>query len=112
MTALHFPAKYYTQLTAAYTRRRDVFLDYLRRTGLKFTEPEGAYYVLVDISEFGHANDTAFCHWLAKEIGVAAVPGSSFFAEPVNHLIRFHYAKKEETLHAAGERLLRLAQRA
>ncbi len=85
-----------------------MFLDYLRRAGLKFTEPEGAYYVLVDISDFGHADDTAFCHWLAKEIGVAAVPGSSFFAEPVHHLIRFHYAKKEETLHAAGERLLRL----
>ncbi len=111
VTALRFPPEYYETLTAAYTRRRDVFLDYLRRAGLKFTEPEGAYYVLVDISDFGHSDDTAFCHWLAKEIGVAAVPGSSFFAEPVHHLIRFHYAKKEETLHAAGERLLRLAEK-
>ena len=108
VTALRFPPEYYEQLTAAYTRRRTVFLDYLRRAGLKYTEPEGAYYVLVDIADFGHRDDTAFCHWLAKEIGVAAVPGSSFFAEPVKHLIRFHFAKREETLHAAGERLLGL----
>ena len=112
VTALRFPPAYYDVLTASYTRRRDVFLDYLRRAGLKFSEPQGAYYVLVDIAEFGHASDTAFCHWLAKEIGVAAVPGSSFFAEPVHHLIRFHFAKKEETLHAAGERLLGLHQKA
>lgn len=108
VTGLRFPPAYYERLTASYTSRRDVFLGYLRRTGLKFSEPQGAYYVLVDIADFGHANDTAFCHWLAKEIGVAAVPGSSFFAEPVNHLVRFHFAKREETLHAAGERLLRL----
>ena len=112
VTALRFPPEYYKKLTAAYTRRRDVFLDYLRRTRLKFSEPEGAYYVLVDIADFDHADDTAFCHWLAKEIGVAAVPGSSFFAEPVNHLIRFHFAKKEDTLHAAGERLLQLHSKA
>ena len=112
VTALRFPPQYYESLTAAYTRRRDVFLGYLRRAGLRFSEPEGAYYVLVDISDFGHADDTAFCHWLAREIGVAAVPGSSFFAEPVHHLIRFHYAKKEETLHAAGKRLLSLGQKA
>ena len=108
VTGLRFPPEYYTRLTAAYTRRRDVFLDYLRRAGLRFSEPEGAYYVLVDIADFGHADDTAFCHWLAREVGVAAVPGSSFFAEPVHHLIRFHFAKREETLHAAGERLLGL----
>ena len=64
--------------------------------------------MLVDISEFGHSDDTTFCHWLAKEIGVAAVPGSSFFAEPVKHLIRFHFAKRDETLHEAGRRLLQL----
>ena len=64
------------------------------------------------ISGFGHADDTAFCHWLVQEIGVVAVPGSSFFAEPVHGLIRFHFAKKEETLHAVGERLLRLREKA
>jgi aminotransferase len=108
VTGLRFPEEYYRRLTSAYTARKDVFLGYLRAAGLTFSDPQGAYYVLVDIGAFGHADDTAFCHWLAKEIGVAAVPGSSFFAEPVHHLVRFHFAKKEETLHAAGERLLRL----
>ena len=108
MTALRFPQPYYDQLARDYAARRELFTGYLRKAGLTFVEPQGAYYVLVDISEFGHANDTAFCHWLAKEIGVAAVPGSSFFAEPVNHLIRFHFAKRDETLHEAGQRLLRL----
>ena len=107
-TALAFPSSYYDQLRADYTHRRDVFLEYLDEAGLTYTRPQGAYYVLVDVSEFGVTNDTEFCLWLAREIGVAAVPGSSFFREPVNHLIRFHFAKREETLRAAGERLLRL----
>lgn len=109
-TALSFPLSYYDQLQAEYSRRRDVFLEYLDEAGLTYTPPQGAYYVLVDVSEFGVTNDTEFCLWLAKEIGVAAVPGSSFFREPVHHLIRFHFAKREETLHAAGKRLLRLRQ--
>ena len=67
--------------------------------------------VLVDISDFGFVEDTAFCVWMAREIGVAAVPGSSFFQEPVNHLVRFHFAKREETLAAAGNRLLRLKEK-
>ena len=107
-TALAFPSSYYNKLRADYTHRRDVFLEYLDEAGLTYTRPQGAYYVLVDVSEFGVTNDTEFCLWLAREIGVAAVPGSSFFREPVNHLIRFHFAKREETLRAAGERLLRL----
>jgi aminotransferase len=108
VTALNFPDIYYDQLAAEYGKRREIFLSYLDRAGLEYTTPEGAYYVIVDIGRFGHENDTAFCHWLAKEIGVAAVPGTSFFREPVNHLIRFHIAKRAETLEAAGERLLRL----
>ena len=108
VTALNFPLGYYRDLQATYTRLRDCFLGYLDRAGLKYIQPQGAYYVLVDISEFGADNDTAFCHFLAKEIGVAAVPGSSFFHDPITHLIRFHFAKKEETLKAAGERLLKL----
>jgi aminotransferase len=95
-------------LAAAYGRRRELFLRYLDRAGLTYTRPEGAYYVMVDISDFGYDDDTAFCHWLAREIGVVAVPGSSFFHEPVNHLIRFHFAKRAETLATAGERLQRL----
>lgn len=110
VTALNFPDLYYKQLAAEYAARRDVFLSYLERAGLDYSKPEGAYYVMVDIGRFGYEKDTEFCHWLAKEIGVAAVPGSSFFRERVNHLIRFHFAKREETLRAAGERLLQLAK--
>jgi aspartate/methionine/tyrosine aminotransferase len=112
VTALRFPPEYYEQLTRDYTRRRELFTGYLRKAGLRFVEPEGAYYVLVNIDDFGHRDDVVFCHWLAREIGVAAVPGSSFFSEPVRNLIRFHFAKRDETLSGAGERLLRLRQRA
>jgi aminotransferase len=111
ITGLGFPMSYYDQLQADYTLRRDTFLGYLDRAGLTYSRPEGAYYVLVDISDFGFPDDTAFCLWLAKEIGVASVPGSSFFHEPVRHLIRFHFAKRLETLVEAGERLLRLKER-
>jgi aminotransferase len=110
VTALNFPDIYYEQLAAEYANRRDVFLSYLDRAGLDYSRPEGAYYVMVDVGRFGYESDTEFCHWLAKEIGVAAVPGSSFFRERVNHLIRFHFAKRQETLRAAGERLLRLRE--
>jgi aminotransferase len=68
--------------------------------------------VLVDIGEFGWEDDVAFAEWLAREVGVAGVPGSSFFREPVNHLIRFHFAKRLETLAAAGERLQLLRAKA
>ncbi|MDR0635563.1 MAG: aminotransferase class I/II-fold pyridoxal phosphate-dependent enzyme [Treponema sp.] len=105
LTALRFPQSYYDGLLASYTSKRKLFLDALDRAGLRYTRPQGAYYVLVDISEFCGNDDTRFCEWLAKEVKVAAVPGSSFFHEPVNHLIRFHFAKKDETLIAAGERL-------
>ena len=67
---------------------------------------------MVDISEFGWSDDTEFSEWLAREVGVAAVPGSSFFREPVRHLIRFHFAKQTSTLQAAGERLLTLREKA
>lgn len=108
VTALEFPDSYYDNLQVEYSQRRELFLEYLDEAGLTYTRPQGAYYVLVDIARFGYQSDTAFCHWLIKEIGVAAVPGSSFFREPVNHLIRLHFAKREETLRAAGERLLKL----
>ena len=111
VTALNFPDSYYEQLQAEYVRRRDLFLEFLDEARLPYARPDGAYYVLVDVSEFGVTDDTAFCLWLVKEIGVAAVPGSSFFREPVNHLIRFHFAKREETLRAAGERLLQLREK-
>jgi aminotransferase len=109
--ALELPMSYYDELTTLYTAKRTLFLDILRGTGLPFTEPQGAYYVLVDIRALGFGDDTAASEWLIKEIGVAGVPGSSFFREPVNHLIRFHFAKREETLRAAGERLEKLRHR-
>jgi len=112
IAGLELPDSYYAELQSSYTAKRDLFLGYLRRAGLKFSEPEGAYYVMVDISEFRCQSDRAFCEWLTSDVGVAAVPGSSFFREPVNDYIRFHFAKSAETLVSAGERLLDLRKRA
>ena len=91
-----------------YAESRDVLLSYLDRTGLDYSRPEGAYFVMVDISPFGYASDVEFAHWMTKEIGVAPVPGSSFFAHGENRYVRLNFAKKPATLHAAGERLLKL----
>ena len=102
---LRFGQDYYDELLATYTHKRDLFLDGLRTLKLEHTVPQGAYYILMDISEFGFESDLEFCEVLARDVGVGAVPGSSFFREPVNHLIRFHFAKKDETLNAALERL-------
>jgi aminotransferase len=108
VTALELPDGYYRDLQRLYTEKRNIFLQYLDAAGLRYTEPEGAYYVMIDISEFGWKDDIAFCEWMAREIGVAAVPGSSFFHEPMNHLVRLHFAKKPGTLESAGERLVKL----
>ena len=102
---LNFEQDYYDKLQATYTHKRDLVLKGLKDVGLEFSEPQGAYYVLMDITPFGYDNDLEFCQVLAKEVGVGAVPGSSFFREPVNHLIRFHFAKKDETLNEALNRL-------
>jgi aminotransferase len=105
VTALEFPDSYYRELQAEYTRKRDIFLGYLRQTGLPFTTPQGAYYTLVDISSLGYADDRTAAEELTKSLGVTGVPGSSFFREPEHRYLRFHFAKKDETLHRAGERL-------
>jgi aminotransferase len=110
VTALAFPDSYYSGLAETYARSRDVLLGYLDRAGLSYTRPEGAYFVMVDISPFGWDSDVEFSHWMAKEIGVAPVPGSSFFGSGENRYIRLNFAKRPETLHLAGERLLRLAK--
>ena len=102
---LNFGQDYYDKLQATYTHKRALFLKGLKDVGLEFSEPQGAYYVLMDITPFGYDNDLEFCQVLAKEVGVGAVPGSSFFREPLNHLIRFHFAKKDETLNEALNRL-------
>jgi aminotransferase len=108
VTALELPMEYYDELRRWYTERRDLFLGYLDQAGLPYTVPQGAYYVLADVSGFKVTDDLAFCRWLAEKIGVAAVPGSSFFHEPVNHLVRFHFARKKKTLEECGNRLQRL----
>ncbi len=108
VTALNYPASYYTELAAKYAESRDVLLGYLDQTGLSYTRPEGSYFVMVDISPFGYASDVEFAYWMTKEIGVAPVPGSSFFAPGENRYMRLNFAKKPATLHAAGERLLKL----
>lgn len=108
VTALHFPASYYENLAADYLHQRDILCGYLERTGLPFTRPEGAYFVMIDVSRFGAKSDVEFAHWMAREIGVAPVPGSSFFPYPENRFIRLHFARGVATLHKAGERLLRL----
>lgn len=109
---LNFGEEYYRELQVHYTQKRDFLLQGLDELGLKYTTPQGAYYVMVDVSEFGVTNDVKFCEWLAREVGVAAVPGSSFFRDDVHHLIRFHFAKNKATLQAALDRLADLRTKA
>ena len=105
VTGLNFPDEYYADLQAKYTEKRDLFLKGLRDLNIVHTEPQGAYYVMLDISEFGYESDLEFCEVLAEKVGVGAVPGSSFFREPENRYIRMHFAKKTETLNDALNRL-------
>ena len=102
---LLFGQDYYDELLNVYTEKRNLLLKGLDDIGIGHTYPQGAYYVLLDISRFGFDSDLEFCEVLARDVGVGAVPGSSFFHEPVNHLIRLHFAKKEETLLEALNRL-------
>lgn len=108
VTGLRMPDAYYTDLLAKYTRMKNLFTDGLERLNIRFTDPQGAYYVLADISEFGYESDLEFCEKMAMDVGVAAVPGSSFFREDVNHLIRLHFAKQDSTLNEALNRLEKL----
>lgn len=114
VTGLNFPEKYYADLKETYTKKREHFLKGLDRIGLKHNVPQGTYFVLVDIQEFldlpqfAGYTDLEFCEWMIRNIGVAAVPGSSFFKENVNHLIRLHFAREEKTLDEALERLEKL----
>ncbi len=105
VVGLNFGDEYYEELQQHYTHMKDLFCGGLRDIGLSFVEPQGAYYVMVDISEFGYDNDYDFAVDLAKKVGVGSVPGSSFFKEDVHDYVRFHFAKKDETLKAALERL-------
>ena len=102
---LKFGQDYYDRLKSTYTRKKDLFIKGLDDLGIAHTDPQGAYYVMLDISEFGYDSDLDFCKKMAEKVGVAAVPGSSFFREDINNLVRLHFAKKDETLLAALDRL-------
>ena len=116
VTGLRFGEEYYQKLLETYTEKRAYFLAGLDRIGLKHNIPQGTYFVLVDISEFLELpqfkgwSDLQFCEWMAEHIGVAAVPGSSFFREPVNNLVRFHFARGKEVLDEALKRLEKLKE--
>ena len=105
VTGLEFGDDYYIGLRREYTEKRKLFLDGLDSIGIPHTVPQGAYYILLDISEYGYEDDLDFCEKLAERVGVGAVPGSSFFKEPENRYIRLHFAKKNKTLDEALNRL-------
>jgi len=105
VVGLNFGDDYYRELQEKYTQRRSLFIKGLDDLNIPHTTPEGAYYIMLDISEFGYDSDLVFCEELAQRVGVGAVPGSSFFREPENRYIRLHFAKREETLNEALSRL-------
>ena len=105
---LEFGQDYYDDLLAKYTHKKDLFLKGLDDLHISHNDPEGAYYVLLDIREYGYESDLQFCKNLAREVGVGAVSGSSFFREPVNHLIRMHFARGTDVLDEAVRRLEKL----
>ncbi|MBQ6322963.1 MAG: pyridoxal phosphate-dependent aminotransferase [Lachnospiraceae bacterium] len=115
VTGLGFGEDYYRNLNALYRKKRDYFLAGLDRLGLKHNVPQGTYFVMVEITDFLKLpqflgwTDLEFCEWMIREIGVAAVPGSSFFREPVNNLIRLHFARAQETLDEVFRRLEKMA---
>jgi aspartate/methionine/tyrosine aminotransferase len=111
--ALNLPAAYYQGLAEAYGKRRDRLIPILSQAGFRCFRPQGAYYVMTDISDFGFANDVEFVKYLVQDIGVAAVPGSSFYraGRDGSQQVRFAFCKRDETLDEAGKRLLKLQGR-
>jgi L-glutamine---4-(methylsulfanyl)-2-oxobutanoate aminotransferase len=105
--ALGLPASYYLNLAEGYRKRRDRLIPALTEAGFRCFMPRGAYYVMTDISAYGFANDIEFTKYLVKEIGVAAVPGTSFYRDPKDgaQQVRFAFCKKDETLDEAARRL-------
>ena len=116
VTGLKFGPEYYEWLKDLYTEKRDYLCGRLEQMGLPHTTPQGSYFVLVNISgflerpEFSGWTDLEFCEWMIKKYGVAAVPGSSFFKEPVNNYIRLHFSRGRETLKMAADRLEKMAK--
>jgi len=113
VVAMGMPAEYYEKLARDYLERRDRLLGILTEAGFRCFKPRGAYYIMTDISAFGFPDDVAFAKFLVKEIGVACVPGSSFYRDPADgrNIVRFTFCKKETTLQAAAERLSKLKAR-
>jgi aspartate/methionine/tyrosine aminotransferase len=111
--ALGLPPAYYRELAEGYRKRRDRLIPVLTEVGFRCFRPRGAYYVMTDIRDFGFANDLEFTKYLVKDIGVATVPGSSFYSDPRDgaQQVRFAFCKRDETLDAAGERLRKLRPR-
>jgi aminotransferase len=109
--ALRLPPSYYEQLRHDYLRRRNMLLPALVEAGFKVFQPDGAYYIMTDIGDFGFDDDVAFTRHLVREVGVACVPGSSFYSRPElgARQVRFCFCKKDETLTAAAERLVKLS---
>ncbi|HMO79899.1 MAG TPA: aminotransferase class I/II-fold pyridoxal phosphate-dependent enzyme [Pyrinomonadaceae bacterium] len=109
--ALGLPKSYYEDLQKEYQRKRDLIVPVLRESGFKCEYPEGAYYVMADISGFGYPDDIEFTKHLIRKTKVAVVPGSSFYHDPAmgSQMVRFCFCKKDETLDAAAENLLRLS---
>ena len=111
VTALQLPEQYYSDLNGEYQQKRDLMMDILARHGFPAYTPGGAYYVIADVSRFGFKNDADFAHFLVKEVGVATVPGCSFYIDPAAapQTVRFCFSKRDETLHEADRRLAKLA---
>jgi aspartate/methionine/tyrosine aminotransferase len=110
VTAMKLPSSYYRDLARSYGEKRETMLGILDEAGIKYFRPQGAYYVFTDVGNFGYKTDVEFTHFLVKEIGVAVVPGSSFFSKPElgHRFVRFCFSKKPETLNAARTRLQKL----
>jgi aminotransferase len=111
VAALSLPDAFYTELAAGYQAKRELMLDILQRHGFTIYPPSGAYYVMTDVSKFGFASDSEFAQYLVKEVGVATVPGSSFYLDPASapQTLRFCFSKRDDTLHEADRRLARLS---
>ncbi len=108
--ALHLPPSYHEALVAKYNKNRKRLLTSLTKAGFRCHPPEGAYYIMTDITDFGFPDDTAFAHWLVKEIGVGGVPGSSFYSRPDlgKTKFRFMFSMADDILAEAGERLMQV----
>jgi aspartate/methionine/tyrosine aminotransferase len=113
VVGLNMPDSYYVEFGAHYAHMKKLFTDGLRSIGIPFTDPQGAYFVLADIAKYlkPGQTDVEFCEDMTRKVGVACVPGTSFFNEKVNNIVRFHFAKKDETLLAALDRLSHIKEK-